>query len=84
MLFQLPHGKVVEMSCEQFLELSDEEIEYLIAFNYGDTLENPWSGSIISHSIAVVEYPDEPIILQLTDIPRLQKLEDLDIEPGED
>jgi len=49
MLYQLPNGKVIEISTEQYVEMSDEEFEYLIAYNYGDTVvpflakENPLS-----------------------------------------
>jgi hypothetical protein len=80
MFYQLPNGKVIEISTEQFIEMSDEEFEYLIAYNYGDVIENPWHGSILSkhdrnHDKALDEsFPD------LTDIPEIDKLSDLDIE----
>ena len=45
MLYQLPNGKVIEISTEQYFELTDEELEYLIAYNYGDILEDPNHGS---------------------------------------
>lgn len=47
MLYQLPNGKVIEISTEQFVEMTDEELEYLIAYNYGEVLENPWFGSVL-------------------------------------
>jgi len=48
MLYQLPNGKVIEISTEQYIEMSDEEFEYLIAYNYGEVVEDPWFGSVIS------------------------------------
>ena len=51
MLYQLPNGKVIEISTEQYIEMSDEELEYLIAYNYGDNLENPWFGSVLSNNL---------------------------------
>ena len=48
MFYQLPNGKVIEISTEQFIEMTDEELEYLIAYNYGDVVENPWHGSILN------------------------------------
>lgn len=47
MLYQLPNGKVIEISTEQYIEMTDEELEYLIAYNYGEVLENPWFGSVL-------------------------------------
>jgi hypothetical protein len=42
MLYQLPTGKVIEMSIDQYLDLSDEDLEYLIAYNKGDHIEDPF------------------------------------------
>jgi len=47
MLYSLPNGKVIEMSVEQYIELTDEELEYLISINYGDPVENPFFGSVL-------------------------------------
>jgi len=79
MIYQLPNGKVIEISLEQYIELSDEELEYLIAYNYGETLEDPWFGSVLSKSdndsSDITEiHPD------LTDTSENDKLEDLDID----
>ena len=41
MLYSLPTGKVIELSVEQYLDLTDEELEYLISINYGEAVENP-------------------------------------------
>ena len=79
MYYQLPNGRVIEMSTEQYLEMSDEELEYLIAYNYGDVYENPWHGSILSkHDKSHDDLSD--IILPLTDIPEIDKLSDLDAD----
>jgi hypothetical protein len=81
MIYQLPNGKCIEISTEQFIEMSDEELEYLIAYNYGDVVENPWHGSILNRPSSVVD--DEYILPDITDIPEIDKLLDLDadIEP---
>jgi hypothetical protein len=82
MLYQLPNGKVIEISTEQYIEMSDEELEYLIAYNYGDVLENPWFGSVLSKQSSDV--PD--ILPDLIDIPDEEKLvdPDLDFNPEEE
>ena len=79
MLYQLPNGKVIEMSTEQYFEMTDEDFEYLIAYNYGDALENPWFGSVITKNPP----PDvvvEEVTPELTDMSQDEKLLDLDLD----
>jgi len=78
MLFQLPNGKVIEISTEQFVEMSDEELEYLIAYNYGDAVEDPWFGSVLIKA-APIEI-DDIVIPELPDIPNTDKFSDLDLD----
>jgi hypothetical protein len=81
MLYQLPNGRVIEISTEQYLDMSDEELEYLIAYNYGDVLENPWFGSVLSKQSKAAPAEDEvPDVKELTDLTNLDKLSDLDID----
>lgn len=47
MIYQLPSGKTIEITLDQYLEMTDEDIEYLVAFDYGDEIENPFYGSTI-------------------------------------
>ena len=77
MLYQLPTGKVIEISTEQFIDMTDEELEYLIAYNYGDSLENPWFGSVLSKGSP--DIPDE-ITPELTDMSQVEKYSDLDLD----
>lgn len=66
------------MTTEQFVEMSDEELEYLIAYNYGDVIENPWMGSILNkHDANMYENIELPEIIDITEI---EKLEDLDAD----
>lgn len=85
MLYQLPTGKVIEISTEQYLEMSDEELEYLIAYNYGESLEDPWFGSVlkkreIRSSAPISDDTPEEIVPDLIDIPVEEKFKDLDID----
>jgi hypothetical protein len=86
MLYQLPNGKVIEMSTEQYFDMSDEELDYLVAYNYGEVLENPWFGSILSKAdnSKLEDIPDT--IKELTDITVSEKLNapDIDFEIEED
>lgn len=79
MLYQLPNGKVIEISTEQYFEMSDEELEYLIAYNYGDVQEDPWFGSVLlkqekEDNIVIEDVPE------ITDLSENDKLLDLDID----
>ena len=81
MFYQLPNGKVVEISTEQYLDMSDEDFEYLMAYNHGDVIENPWHGSILSKSNNEDDYIDIP---DIPDVSELEKLSDLDADIEED
>ena len=87
MLYQLPTGKVIEISTEQYLEMSDEELEYLIAYNYGDVLENPWFGSILNSKENNSNQEETPDITpDLINIPNEDKINcsDIDYKPEEE
>ena len=47
MNYQLPNGKVIYISIEEYLSLTDADIQHLIALDYGDTVNNPFSGSAV-------------------------------------
>lgn len=83
MLYQLPTGKVIEISTEQFFEMSDEELEYLIAYNYGDVIENPWHRSILTKQTKDLYEENLDLPLDLVDTSEIEKLKDLDMEQEE-
>lgn len=84
MLYQLPTGKVIEISTEQYLDMSDEELQYLIAYNYGEVMENPWFGSVLSKKPTDTPDLKDDAIDDLIDIPEEEKLSDLDYTPEEE
>lgn len=87
MLYQLPNGRVIEISTEQYFEMTDEELEYLIAYNYGDTLEDPWFGSVIQKKSSSAYEEEAPEVLpDLTKISNEDKISytDIDYKPEED
>ena len=47
MLYQLPNGKCVNLSIEEYLNLTHEDIQFLMAGDYGDHIVNPFKGSAI-------------------------------------
>lgn len=58
MYYQLPNGKVVQMSVDEYLSLSDKDIQYLLSINAGDYISNPWTGSVITKKGLI---PDEDL-----------------------
>lgn len=47
MYYQLPNGKVVKLSLEEFLELTDADIQFLMSIDYGDHIIDPFHGSAV-------------------------------------
>lgn len=47
MIYQLPNGKVLWLTLEEYLSLTDEEINQLANLGYGDTANSPWTGSVL-------------------------------------
>jgi hypothetical protein len=49
MIYQLPNGKVIHISVEEYLNLTHEDIQYLMAGDYGDHIINPFKYSAIDN-----------------------------------
>ena len=47
MFYNLPNGKVVYLSIEEYLDLTDLDIQYLMSLDYGEHVVNPFTGSAI-------------------------------------
>jgi len=50
MLFQLPTGRTIYLSVDEFLNLTDADIQYLIASNAGESILNPFLGSAVNRN----------------------------------
>ena len=82
MQYQLPNGKVVYLTIEEYLNLTDHDIQYLMAINYGEYIHNPFHGSAIGRKAPISSTNDDDIIKStddddLTNID-LNNLDDLD------
>lgn len=70
MIYQLPNGKVVNMSIDEYLSLTDEDIQYMMSIDFGEYATSPWYGSSISKRRKVIIDDDEDEIdasLDITD-----------------
>ena len=47
MIYQLPTGKIIYITVEQYLSLSDDELDSLSSMNIGEYAKSPWVGSVI-------------------------------------
>jgi hypothetical protein len=97
MMFQLPTGKVIYLTVEEYLSLSDEDIQALIAGNLGDYPTSYWEGSVIKknskpeHVQKDIDYEEdsEEIIITTVSINTLiideiESMEDQDDSSEED
>jgi len=46
-LYQLPNGKTIYLTIEEYLGLTDADVQYLISLNCGDALLDPFYGSAV-------------------------------------
>ncbi len=47
MLYQLPNGKVIHLTIDQYLNLTEEDIQYMMSVDYGDYCTNPFTDSAV-------------------------------------
>jgi len=50
MLYQLPNGRVINITIEQYLSMSDSEIQYLLCSNAGEAIHNPFTSSALDEN----------------------------------
>jgi hypothetical protein len=79
MLYQLPDGRTIELSLNDFLSFSDEELKSLVGYNYGEVLNNPLYGSAITKP-GRTSTEDEPDYSKcdIPDVPSEEKFKDQD------
>jgi hypothetical protein len=80
MLYQLPNGKVISMSIEQYLQLDLEEIQFLISLDCGTIINNPFSGSSITRP---TNYYDPDLDEIVNDNEDIEAVEDLIVDDTE-
>lgn len=72
MIYQLKNGSSIQLSVEQYLNMTDEELDYLNTHHFGDYIENPWHDSVLGKTIP--DFVEEEIIEDLTSISDDEKL----------
>lgn len=56
MLYQLPNGRTVYLTIEEYLNLSDNDIQFLVSNCYGQEILNPFHGSACGKDNSEKEY----------------------------
>jgi hypothetical protein len=56
MQYQLPTGKVINITIEQYLNLTDFDIQYFVASNSGEVMSNPFTGSALTTNVKEKEF----------------------------
>lgn len=59
MIYQLPTGKAVEMTVDQYLRLSDQDFQQMIASDMGEEFHDPFTKSVIRKGSLAWEGIDE-------------------------
>jgi len=49
MIFSLPNGKVIYLTFEEYLNLTDDDISYMISIDFGEFTHSPWVGSSLKN-----------------------------------
>jgi hypothetical protein len=76
MIYQLPTGKVIEISLEQYLDMTDGDLEYFIAHNIGEHVENPFFASTIHSNTETPEDTEIDLVNKSSE----EKFIDLDLD----
>jgi len=89
MIYQLPTGKIVYLSLEEYLNLTHEDIQYLISTGIGATPTNPFYGSAINGPQLRKDNDEDPFDESLDYQPESEDIEidhtvNLDEIPDED
>jgi hypothetical protein len=49
--YQLSNGKTIYLTIDPYLDLSDDDIQYMISVDYGDQILNPFTDSAVVENV---------------------------------
>lgn len=84
MLIQLANGKCIELSVEQYLRLSDQDLKELESLNWGEEINDPFAISVLKYGPSKrnesyhEDDEDDEVEPDLNDISDEEKLSDSD------
>jgi hypothetical protein len=74
------------MTLDEYLDLTDDQVQFLLAYNYGEYIVNPQYGTGVDtkeRPDEEMEFKDEPQERELHEVTDQEKISDLDA-PEED
>ena len=75
MYYQLPNGKTIYLTIEEYLNLTDQDVQYLVSMNCGEAILNPFKGSAtVDKSQTDKEYDFDYLINDEEDEPYLRTI----------
>ena len=77
MIYQLPSGKIIYLSLEQYLELTDEDEQFLRATNEGEYPSSIWQDSALNRKTRI-----KKTIIEITDDSLDYVPDSEEVEPG--
>jgi len=77
MIYQLPNGRIIEMTLEQYLDMTDEELKDLNGLDnsYSSEVKNPFYKSCLQKSVkekAEIPQEREPNLDEIKDIEKME------------
>jgi hypothetical protein len=73
--YQLPNGKTIYLTIEEYLNLTDQDIQNLVSMNCGESILNPFKGSAtVDKSQADKEYDFDYLVNDEEDEPYLRTI----------
>jgi hypothetical protein len=82
MLYQLPDGRTIELSINDYLDFSDEEIRGLMAYDAGAMVNNPFYASAMKKQVK--SEPEEDKTPDVDKVSSAEKLKDQDYTADEE
>jgi len=77
MIYQLPNGKIINISIEAYLRMSDEDLRYINESNFGSSVEDVSPFDIIEDTTDDIQFVED----YLEDLPEdIEFLDDVDFE----
>lgn len=55
MIVSLTNGKVMQVTCEMYLQMTDDDFQYLLSLDWGDHIEDPFHHSMLREQSVLSE-----------------------------
>jgi hypothetical protein len=74
LIYQLPSGKIINISIDQYLSMSDDDLKYCSEQGFG---EDPYESIFDEHPLEIISLDEEEDLLNKIDDSFLDELSDI-------